>query len=81
MNEQMMSLAEYENEFEVEIARGHLKAAGIDAMLSKDDAGGMLPSLLEAEGVSLLVRPEDMKRAKVILHEKSLGTGNRNRTA
>jgi hypothetical protein len=74
MNEQMISLAEYENEFEAEIARGHLKSAGIDAILSKDDAGGMLPSLLEAEGVSLLVRPEDIKRAKAILHEKSMVT-------
>ena len=48
---------------------GHPKSAGIDAILSKDDAGGMLPSLQEAEGVSLLVRPEDTRRARVILHD------------
>lgn len=72
MNEHMISLAEYENEFEAEIARGHLKSAGIDAIVSKDDAGGMLPSLQEAEGVSLLVRPGDVKRAGVILHERSM---------
>jgi len=74
MNEHMISLAEYENEFEAEIARGHLKAAGIDSILSKDDAGGMLPSLLEAEGVSLFVRPGDVKRARALLHEKSMLT-------
>ena len=72
MNEHMLSLAEFENEFEAEIARGHLKSAGIDAILSKDDAGGMLPSLQEVEGVSLLVRPEDVKRARVILRENSM---------
>jgi len=72
MNEHMLSLAEFENEFEAEIARGHLKSAGIDAILSKDDAGGMLPSLQEVEGVSLLVRPEDVKRARGILRENSM---------
>jgi len=72
MNEHMLSLAEFENEFEAEIARGHLKSAGIDAILSKDDAGGMLPSLQEVEGVSLLVRDEDLKRARAILREKSM---------
>ena len=72
MSEHMISLAEYENEFEAEIARGHLKAAGIHSILSKDDAGGMLPSLLEAEGVSLFVRPGDVKRARALLHEKSM---------
>jgi len=71
MKEQMMFLAEYANEFEAEIARGHLKSAGIYAILSRDDAGGMLPSLQEVEGVTLLVRPVDLKRARVILHEKS----------
>jgi hypothetical protein len=71
MKEQMIFLAEYANEFDAEIARGHLESAGIHAILSRDDAGGMLPSLQEVEGVSLLVRPEDIKRARKILHEKS----------
>ena len=71
MNEHMISLAAYESELEAEIARGHLESAGIDAIVSKDDAGGMLPSLQEAEGVHLLVWPKDRWRAWVVLQEKS----------
>ncbi len=76
MDEHIIHIAEFENEFEAEIACAHLKSAGIEAILLKDDAGGMLPSLQETEGVSLCVLPEDMKRAKVILHEKSMLTGH-----
>lgn len=71
MDEHIIHIAEFENEFEAEIAWGHLKSAGIEAIVLKDDAGGMLPSLQETEGVSLCVLPEDMKRAKAVLHEKS----------
>jgi len=72
MNEHMISLAAYESELEAEIARGHLESAGIDAIVSKDDAGGMLPSLHEAEGVRVLVWSEDVRRARVVLREKSI---------
>ncbi len=72
VNEHMISIAEFENEFEAEIARGHLKSAGIAAILSRDDAGGMLPSLQETEGVGVLVLPKDLKKARAILHEKSM---------
>ena len=71
MNEHMISVAEFENELEAEIARGHLESAGIDAIVSKDDAGGMLPSLQETEGVSVLVLPGELKKAKAILHNTS----------
>jgi hypothetical protein len=74
MYEHMIHIAEFKNEFEAEVACGHLKSAGIEAIVLKDDAGGMLPSLQETEGVSVCVLPEDMKRAKVILHEKSMAT-------
>jgi len=71
MNEQMIAVAEFENELEAEIARGHLHAAGIRAILSKDDAGGMLPSLQDTGGVSVLVMPGEMRMAKAILHDTS----------
>jgi len=71
MNEHMISVAEFDNELEAGIARGHLEAAGIAAILSKDDAGGMLPSLQETEGVRVLVLPGEMRKAKAILHDKS----------
>ena len=70
MNKHLISLAEFENEFEAEIASGRLRSAGIEAIVSKDDAGGMLPSLQDTEGVSLYIRPKDAKRARAVLTAK-----------
>jgi hypothetical protein len=75
MDEHLIHLAKFENEFEAEIARGHLQSAGIEAIVLKDDAGGMLPSLQETEGVSVCVLPEDVKKARGILHGKSMVKG------
>ncbi|HCA79646.1 MAG TPA: hypothetical protein DEP53_07930, partial [Bacteroidetes bacterium] len=55
VKEQRVVVGEYENELDAEIAKGHLKAAGIPAFILKDDGGGMLPSLQNAEGVQLVV--------------------------
>jgi hypothetical protein len=70
MYEHMIPLAEFENEFEAEIARGHLKSAGIDAIVLKDDAGGMFPSLQETEGVHLLVQQDQKVNARRVLEER-----------
>jgi nucleotide-binding universal stress UspA family protein len=72
MHGHLIHLAEFDNELEAKVACGHLESAGIRAIVLKDDAGGMLPSLQETEGVSVCVLPEDMKKAKAILHEKSM---------
>ncbi len=61
-------LAQFENELDAEIARGHLEAEGIGATVVKDDAGGMLPSLQQTGGVRLLVQEDMVYRAKEILH-------------
>ena len=63
-------VAEFENELEAELAIGHLKAAGIEAHLVKDDAGGMFPSLQQTEGVRVLVDEAHRQEAEKILHEK-----------
>ena len=70
MNEQMVSIAEFNNEFEAELACGHLKAAGIHTMILKDDAGGMFPSLQETEGVRVLVPQKEKEQARRTLDEK-----------
>lgn len=51
---------------EAELALGALRAAGIEAMVSADDCGGMRPHL-QVGRVSLLVRPEDVVDATGIL--------------
>ena len=72
MYEHVISVAEFENEFEAEVACGHLKWAGIDAIALKDDAGAMLPSLQATEGVHVLVPRSQKERALRILEEKKL---------
>jgi hypothetical protein len=51
---------------EAEIAHGALEAAGIEAVVSADDCGGMRPHL-QVGRVALLVRPEDLEEARRVL--------------
>jgi len=57
----------FNNHFDADVAKSALDAAEIESFLSADDAGGMQPGLWASEGVSILVRPEDAKRAEEIL--------------
>jgi hypothetical protein len=67
VEEKQVVVGEYENEIDAEIAKGHLEASGITASIIKDDGGGMLPSLQNAEGVQLLVAETQQEKAKKIL--------------
>jgi hypothetical protein len=56
------------NEAEAEITRGLLVAKGINAFISKDDVGGMYPSLqATGSGVNIFVRQKDVSKAKQIM--------------
>lgn len=51
-----------------EMAKGLLEEAGIDALLSSDDAGGAFPSIFfSGQGFMLFVATEDEDRAKEVL--------------
>ena len=52
---------------EADIAKSALDAAGIDAMVRPDDAGGMRPGMWMGVGVAVLVRAEDEIAAREIL--------------
>ncbi len=67
MEEKQVVVGEYENEIDAEIAKGHLEASGIPASITKDDGGGMLPSLQNTEGVQLVVAETQREKAKKIL--------------
>lgn len=54
------------NAIDADLAQGALEAAGIDAMVSADDAEGNQPGLWMG-GVRLLVREEDAAQAGEIL--------------
>lgn len=55
------------NVYEAQVARGALEAAGIQAFVRSDDAGGVHPGMWTAGGVRLLVREEDAEQAAAVL--------------
>ena len=65
----LVPVATFSNHVDAEIAQGALEAAEIEAMVSADDAGGLQPSLWVGEGVRVLVRAEDVERAREILDQ------------
>jgi hypothetical protein len=71
MADDLVMVRVFDNEVEAEIARGELEAAGIRAVVLKDDAGGMYPFLQGASGVRLMVAPDDTDRAEDILESGS----------
>ena len=62
----LVSVRTFLNRIEAELALSALEAAGIEATLSRDDCGGVRPSLW-LSGVDFLVRPEDYRRATDVL--------------
>ena len=53
---------------EAELAKSALEAAGIDAMVRRDNGGGMQPALAWAgAGVEVIVRTEDAEAARDVL--------------
>jgi len=67
MSEEMVNIAVFSNAAEAAIVRGRLAEAGIESMVSMDDAGGMIPSLQLATGVRLFVQAEDAEEAQALL--------------
>ena len=60
----------FQSTMEAEIAKGALEAAGIQAFVQADDAGGMRPHL-QQHGVALMVATEDAARAERVLSSAS----------
>lgn len=55
------------SEMEAQVLVTHLKDENIDAIIDKDDAGGMHPQLQAARGVKILVDEDDLVRAKSVI--------------
>ena len=66
----------FNNEVEAEMARSRLGASGIEAFVSKDDAGGMRPHLQLSQGVRLLVSQEEVDAAREVLFNQTQGGSN-----
>jgi len=67
VQEKQVVVCKYDNELQAEMAKGCLEASGISAIITKDDGGGMLPSLQGSEGVHLLVVESQEAQARKIL--------------
>jgi hypothetical protein len=70
--EELVTLQTFSNLLEAEIAVGHLKSQNIEAIVKKDDSGGMRPHLQMTQGVDLIVRKKDLNRARKILTAKKV---------
>lgn len=68
----LTAIRTFTNAFDAELARSVLEAAGIDAIVRSDDAGGLHPGMWTATGVRLLVRPDDAARAEEVLTAPTL---------
>jgi hypothetical protein len=62
----LVSVRTFLNNMEAELALSALEAAGIHALLRRDDCGGVRPSLW-LSGIALLVRSEDAADAAAVL--------------
>jgi hypothetical protein len=56
---------------EAEMAKSALDAAGIEAMVVADDAGGIQPGLWEGRGVAVVVNSENERAAREILESEA----------
>lgn len=65
-------LRTFATHIEADLAKSALEAAGIDAAISADDAGGTRPHLWVGAGVRLLVRRADAERADEVLNTPAL---------
>ena len=64
----LIIVGSFGSEPEAEIAKSALEAAGIDAMIQADTAGGMRPHIAwSGSGFKILVREEDATAAREIL--------------
>lgn len=68
----MKVLKTFPSQIQAEIVRQRLAANGIEAFISDDDNGGMLPSLQATQGVKLEVLESDAKKAEKVLEGYSL---------
>lgn len=67
----LVRVGTYSDRMSAENAKNFLESAGIEAMLSSDDAGGLRPELTLARGVKLWVNEEDEKEALAVLLESN----------
>jgi hypothetical protein len=66
----LVTIRTFDDELEANLAKSALQAARIDCMISRDDCGGMRPSLSVGSAIKLLVRADDADQANEVLAKK-----------
>lgn len=75
MSDDLVPVHTFNRRHEAEFAQGFLEDAGIDSVLSADDAGGADIGLSFARQVRLLVRPGEREEAEEVLREAGVLDG------
>jgi len=68
-SDEPVTVRTYPHEHEAELARAVLEAHGIEALVMRDNAGGMLPMLQPLFQIRLVVRGSDAGEAREILDD------------
>ena len=67
----LVTIRTFGKEFDANLAKSALQAAGIDSIISRDDCGGIQPFLTMTQGIKLVVRSGDAHRAAEVLANKA----------
>ena len=67
MKHRQVVVAEFPNEIDAEIAKGHLASEGIESSIVRNNVGGMFPASQYTEGVQVVVAENQEERARRIL--------------
>jgi hypothetical protein len=70
-DQELVVVATFISRPQADVAKSALEAAGIEAMVVGDDAGGVQPGLWEGRGVAVVVNREDQRAAHEILETKA----------
>ena len=63
----LIAIRDFSSAQEADIVKSALEAFGIECVVSSDDCGGQRPSLAMTQGVRILVRSADVRRAEEVL--------------
>ena len=63
----LIAISTFRSSADAQIAKGILNEVGIESMIRADNASGMYPAI---SGAELLVRSEDVDRARDALHRR-----------
>ncbi len=65
--DKLVVIKTFDTEIDAQVAKAFLQSKGIDAIIDKDDVGGLYHNFQMTSGVYLIVRERDQKKAVKLL--------------